>query len=94
MLNLKDGFHHIKVYADSTKYFLFATPDGQFEYVRLPFSFSESPAEFQKRIIQILNLLIRAEKVLVYIDDLLIATETVEENLKILREVMLILKKY
>ncbi|KMQ89165.1 hypothetical protein RF55_11228 [Lasius niger] len=29
--NLKDGFHQIKVHPDHTKYFAFATPDGQFE---------------------------------------------------------------
>lgn len=52
LLDLKDSFHHIKVHPDHTKYFAFATPDGQFEYTRLPFGYCESPAEFQKRLIQ------------------------------------------
>ncbi|XP_029163451.1 uncharacterized protein LOC114934906 [Nylanderia fulva] len=47
LLDLKDGFHQIKVKPQHTKYFSFATPDGQFEYVRLPFGFSEAPAEFK-----------------------------------------------
>lgn len=46
LLDLKDGFHHIKIHPDFTKYFAFATPDGQFEYLRLPFGFCEAPAEF------------------------------------------------
>jgi len=37
LLDLKDGFHQIKVEDESTKYFSFATPDGQFEYLYLPF---------------------------------------------------------
>ncbi|CAL1683231.1 unnamed protein product [Lasius platythorax] len=37
LLNLEDGFHHIKIHPDHTKFFLFATPDGQFEFTRLPF---------------------------------------------------------
>ncbi|XP_011860718.1 PREDICTED: uncharacterized protein LOC105557922 [Vollenhovia emeryi] len=37
LLDMKDGFHQIKVTEDSTKYFSFATPDGQFECKRLPF---------------------------------------------------------
>lgn len=86
-LVLKDGFHQIKVGPDSTKYFTFSTPHGQFEYTKLPFGYSEAPAEFQKRIIQIFNQMVRDEKVLIYIDDIMIATETVEENLAILREV-------
>lgn len=59
LLDLKDGFHQIKVHADDTKYFPFATSDGQFEYVRLPFGYLETSAEFQKRILQILQPLVR-----------------------------------
>lgn len=94
LLDLKDGFHQIKVNPDHTKYFSFATPDGQFEYVRLPFGYSEAPAEFQKRVIQILQPFIRENKILVYIDDILIASSSVEENLSVLKEVLLTLRRY
>jgi len=94
LLDLKDGFHQIKLHPDFIKYFAFATPDGQFEYTRLPFRFSESPAKFQKRLIQILQPFIREDKVLVYIDDILISSKTVEENLSVLEQVLLELKKY
>jgi len=94
LLDLKDGFHQIKVHPNSTKYFAFATPDGQSEYQRLPFGFSESPAEFQRRLLFILRPLIRNRKVIVYIDDVMIASETVEENLEILREVLILFKQY
>lgn len=70
LLDLKDGFYNIKLHPDITKYFSFATPDGQFEYTRLPFGFCEAPAEFQKHLVQILQPLIREDKVLVYIDDI------------------------
>lgn len=94
LLDLKDSFHLIKVDEESRKYFAFATPDGQYEYTCLPFGYSDSPAEFQERLMQILNPLVRKDKVIIYMDDLLIATETVEENLKGLKEVLSILKKY
>lgn len=51
LLDMRDSFHQIKIHPEYTKYFAFATMDGQFEYTRLPFGFCESPAEFQKRII-------------------------------------------
>lgn len=54
LLDLKDGFHHIRIHPEYTKYFSFATPDGQFEYTRLPFGYCEAPAEFQKRLVQVL----------------------------------------
>lgn len=46
LLELKDGFHQIRVHPDDTKYFSFTTPDGKYEYLRLPFGYSEAPAEF------------------------------------------------
>lgn len=94
LLDLKNSFHQIRVHSDSTKYFAFATSDGQFEYTRLPFGYSESPAEFQKRVIHILNPLIRQGKIIVYIDDVLVPTETVEENLEVLRQVLISLRQY
>lgn len=62
--------------------------------MKLPFGFSESPAEFQKRILNIFQALIQADKLLVYIDDLLIATADLDENLAILYEVLVLLRKY
>lgn len=93
-LDLKDGFHLIKIHPDFTRYFSFATPDGQFEYVRLPFGYCEAPAEFQKRLIQILQPLIAQDKLLVYMDDILIPTNNVKDNLNILYEALVLLKKY
>jgi len=93
LLDLKDSFHQIKVHPDSTKYFAFATPDSQFEYPCLPFGYSEAPAEFQKRLIQILQPLIRNDEVIVYIDDVLILSGSVQENLHSIKKVLMILKQ-
>lgn len=68
-LDLKDDFHQIKIHPKFTKYFAFATPDDQYEYTRLPFGFCEAPAEFQKRLVHILQPLLREDNVIVYIDD-------------------------
>jgi len=93
-LDLKDSFHQIKIHPEFTKYFAFATPSGQYEYLRLPFVFSEAPAEFQKRILHVFNDLIRENKLLIYIDDLLIASVNIEENLEILEKVLIRLREY
>ncbi|XP_011699701.1 PREDICTED: uncharacterized protein K02A2.6-like, partial [Wasmannia auropunctata] len=93
-LDLKDGFHQIDIHPEDTKYFAFSVPHGQFEYIKMPFGYSEAPAKFQKRIYHILDPLIRSEKILVYMDDILIATSTIDENLEVLEEVLLLLKKY
>lgn len=54
LLDLKESFHQIKLHTDRTKYFSFATPDGQFKYTKLPFGYCEAPAEFQKYLVLIL----------------------------------------
>jgi len=94
LLDMKDGFHQIKVEDESTKYFSFATPDGQFEYRFLPFGYAEAPAEFQKRLLHVLQPLIREDKVIVYMDDVLIPSESVEQNIAIMKDVLTLLKKY
>lgn len=94
LLDLKDGFHNIKIHPEHTKFFSFTTPDGQFEYNRLPFGFCESPAEFQRRIVQILQPLIREDKVIVYIDDILIPSSSIENNLETLYKVLVLFKQY
>lgn len=85
LLDLKDGFHQIDVHPADTKYFAFATPDCQYEYTKLPFGYCEASAEFQKRLISIPQPLVRENKVLVYIDDILILSETVQDNLETLK---------
>lgn len=60
----------------------------------LPFGYCESPAEFQKRVIKILKELIRQDKVIVYIDDLFIASETVEQNMAVIKEVLTLLREH
>lgn len=94
LLDLKDGFYNIKIHPEYTKFFAFATPDGQYEYNRLPFGYCEAPAEFEKRLLMILQPLIKEDKVIIYIGDILIPTYTVLENLDILKQVLILLKQY
>ncbi|XP_011859423.1 PREDICTED: uncharacterized protein LOC105556919 [Vollenhovia emeryi] len=94
LLDLKDGFYQLKVHPEFTKFFAFATPDGQYEYLRLPFGFCEAPAEFQRRLLFILRSLIKEDKILVYLDDILIPSSSVQENLQILKQVLISLKSY
>lgn len=93
-LDLKDGFHQIDIHLEDTKYFAFAVPHGQYEYIKMPFGYSEASAEFQKRILYIFEPMVRSGKLLLYMDNILIVTTTVTENLNIIEKVLLVLKKY
>lgn len=87
LLDLKDGFHHVYMSEDSIKYTAFVTPFGQYEYLKMPFGLKNAPARFQRYVNDILSDLIKSGNVIVYMDDFLIATDTIERHFKTLDKV-------
>jgi len=91
ILDLKDGFFHIRVAEESIKFTAFITPLGQFECTKMPFGLKSAPGRFQRFVNEVLNELIRAGDVIVYIDDFLIATKSLEYHLIVLKKVFKLL---
>lgn len=86
-LDLKNGFHHnIRMAESSIKYTAFVTPMGQFEYLKMPFGLTNAPRVFQRYIYRLFKPMIAKNKVTIYMDDILIATEDMNEHLDILCE--------
>lgn len=69
-LELKNAFFHVKVSDQSSKYLSFSTFLDQYEYVRLPFGYCNSPSAFMRFINLVFRELIMQGKFLVYLDDL------------------------
>lgn len=93
LLDLKNAFYHVKVKEDSIKYLSFVTPVGQFQYTRMPFGFCNSPSIFMRYIYTIFDLLVKQNKILIYLDDILISTQTINEHINILIEVFRIMSE-
>jgi hypothetical protein len=91
-LDLKAGYHQIPMAEDSKKFTAFITPDGHYQYTRMPFGLTNAPAVFQRAINMALGLL-RHEYALVYLDDILVISKTVEEGLERLDNVLNALNK-
>lgn len=85
-LDMFSGFHQISIHADSIKKTAFVTPDSHYEYLRMPFGLSNSPAVFQRSINKALGSL-KDSIALIYLDDVLVPFETVEEALQSLEAV-------
>ncbi|XP_058827253.1 uncharacterized protein LOC131687215 [Topomyia yanbarensis] len=87
-LNLKNGFYHVGLTEESKKYTSFVTDSGQYEFNRLPFGYANSPAIFVNFITKVLERFIKDGRVIVFIDDMLIASETISEHFETLKEVL------
>jgi len=86
-LDLKDGFYHVAMAPESIKYTSFITPIGQFEFTRMPFGLKIGPQRFQRFINQAMTHLIKSGEVIVYMDDILIATRALENHLTVIQKV-------
>jgi len=87
-LDLKSGFYQIPMHPESVKFTAFITPDGQWEFLRMPFGFANAPAVFQKTMNKVLK-----GNALVYIDDILIAASSNKEAYERLERVLRILEE-
>ena len=72
---------------------VFSMPEGSFELIVMFFGLTNSPATFQVMMNNLLRDLVVEEKVAVFIDDVMIATETEERHDEIVEEVLRRLEK-
>ena len=81
-IDLKSGYWQVKMAEDSISKTAFSTPDGHYEFLRLPFGLKNAPAEFSRIMHQVFGDL---KFVQIYLDDLTIHSLTFEEHLEHLR---------
>ncbi|XP_049288982.1 uncharacterized protein LOC125766930 [Anopheles funestus] len=87
-LDLKNSFFHVPIEKSSQKYTSFVTHTGQYEFLRAPFGLCNSPACFSRFVASAFRELIKSGEILVYVDDLIIATNSEEENITTLKKLV------
>lgn len=83
--DLKSGFWQVPIAKDSEKYLAFSTPVGRFCYQKLPMGLTSAP-EFFSRVLN--KVLEGIESVLIYVDDIVVCTDTVEKHKEVLCTVL------
>ena len=81
MLDLASGYHQIAVKAFDIPKTTFCTQRGQFEFIVMPFGVTNVLATFQR----LMNSIFKEELdmfVLVYLDDILIFSQTLQEHIR------------
>lgn len=90
-MDANKGFHQIPMNPAHAERTAFATPFGQFEYLRMPMGLRNAPAEFQRRMDKHFHDELREGWMNVYIDDLLAHSRTFAEHLVHLERMLAIL---
>ena len=89
-LDLVRGYYQMPVEERSREYTAFSTPHGHWQFKRLPFGLKNAPSAFQREMQEVLRGF-SWKKVLVYIDDILIMSDSFEEHLDLVGKVLKIL---
>lgn len=104
-IDLTDAFHHVPIHPDSREYTGFVVPGrGQFEWVRMPFGLTNSPATFQELTVRLKEKFVEhirinnlpehyVDQVHAYLDDWIIISITFDEHILLLNIVLDILHK-
>jgi hypothetical protein len=90
-LDLSSGYHQLRV-ADGDEYkTAFQTHQGLYEFLVMPFGLTNAPATFQGVMNTVFERLLH-KGVLVFMDDILVYSPTLQQHLQTLREVFTILR--
>ncbi|XP_068250364.1 uncharacterized protein [Palaemon carinicauda] len=90
-IDLLKGYYQIKLTETAKEISSFITPFGLFSYNVMPFGLANAPATFQRVMSLILQDL---EKVFVYLDDIIIASDTWINHIQKIKEVFSRLKQH
>ena len=94
-LDMGNAFWQVRLTEESMAKTAFTTPDHLWEWTRMPFGLCNATATFQRLMTRTIGHLTSkyGNLVLCYVDDILIATSTIEEHLERLDEVFMCLAR-
>ena len=91
-LDAYSGYHQLSIAKRDRYKTAFVTHHGQFQWRRMPFGLSTAPASFQRALDMVLTQF-KWKTCLVYLDDVIIFSNSVEEHIRHVDEILTALEE-